>query len=162
MWRPVINVSLAEFVRVGHSGWAPWLEQSTEGKVLLPWSIFRWEQVMCCYSWNITFKSKLWPSVHLIPEHISMAPDMCFWQIPRLKQWPENLAWTSSALPFQKNADSLAPTACGDFKTKFTLISGAHKAPKDSWGQVHTHPGGNVRPPRTVERLSAHFSPLSP
>lgn len=87
---------------------------------------------MCCFSWTITFKSKLGPCVHLIPEHISMVPKVCLWQIPRLKQWPENLQRTF-APPFQKDADGLAPIAHSGVKIKFTLINMARKAPKNCW-----------------------------
>ena len=115
-------VSLAE---------AFWLQESVR-RLLLPWSISLWEQVCVFVHGTISFKSKLWLCVDLIPEHTSPTPNVCLRQIPRQKPWPENLLRWTFALPFQRTADGVAPIARGDFKIKFTRINMACEAPKTS------------------------------
>lgn len=124
---------------MGQSGWGSLVTAIHVGKVTSPLINLPLGAGICCYSWNIMFKSKLWLCVHLIPQHTSIAPNMCLWQIPRRKQWPENLQWTF-ALLFQKDAGGLAPIARGDFKIKFTLTNMARKAPKNWWLVVSSFP----------------------
>lgn len=126
------NVSLAASVCAGQSGRGSLVTAVYGGEATSPLINLPLGAGMCCFPWTITFKSKLWPCVHLIPEHISMVPKVCLWQIPRLKQWPENLQRTF-APPFQKDTDGLAPIAHSDVKIKFTLINMARKAPQNCW-----------------------------